>query len=437
MRRSLRLVWIALAIGCVLPPVVAGGDPSAWRMLKNPEDAGYSSQALRRIREHYASCDLAALFIVHHGRVVMALGEFQRRFPCHSIRKSLMNAVMGIAVGQGRIDLDNTLAELGVDDVGGLTDTEKQATVRQLLQGRSGVYHAAVYETPSMTRGKPRRGAHPPGTFWYYNNWDFNILSTIVNQATGDDFLRLFRTRVAEPLGMEDYRELDGNYYLDSAVSRHPAYGFKLSARDLARFGLLYLQRGTWNGEGILSEQWVAESTRSYSDTLSARGGYGYLWWTPELGPGLHAFAACGVGTQVLLVVPELQLVVVQRVNTFAGKKHPFDPVLYHMVIDAVKGASGEGGELVPLLSRPEEVATSVERRETYLGDYRGPDGLYRILAYGPGLLITYPKGMQARLLPRGSEGEFLVEDVFEAVRLEKPDPARAGRLILTSPARE
>ena len=404
-------------------------EPFAWLIHKNPEDAGYSREAIRRIENHYARSGLASLFIVHHGSVVLSLGDYQRRFQCHSIRKSLMNAVLGTCVDENQIDLNKTLAELGIDDVGGLTTGEKRATVRQLLQARSGVYHAAVYETGSMSRAKPKRGAHDPGSFWHYNNWDFNVLSTIVNQETGDDFLRLFRTRIAGPLGMEDYREFDGNYFQDPAVSRHAAYGFKLSARDLARCGQLYLQKGVWEGKRIISEKWIEESTRSYSDSRTARGGYGYLWWIPDLGGGLKAFAACGVGTQVLLVVPNLDLVVVQRVDTFIGKQHPYDSALYQMIIQAVRGVSGMESGLIPLPARKETADGAVRDRDRYAGPYHATDGTYLVRAQGDSLLITYPKGMQARLLPRQEAGTFLVEDILEVIRLEKPEAGKDGIL--------
>jgi len=62
--------------------------------------------------------------------------------------------------------------------------------VRMLLEARSGVYHAALYETPAMAKQRPARGSHEPGTFWYYNNWDFNALGTIYEHATGNRHLR-------------------------------------------------------------------------------------------------------------------------------------------------------------------------------------------------------------------------------------------------------
>jgi len=282
-----------------------------------------------------------------------------------------------------------------------------------------------------MARARPERGSHRPGSFWYYNNWDFNVLSTILNQETGDDFLRLFKTRIAEPLGMEDYREFDGNYFLDPGISRHRAYGFKLSARDLARFGQLYLQKGSWNGTRILSREWIEESTRSYSDTHTARGGYGYLWWVPELRNSLQAFAACGVGTQVLLVLPDLEMVIVQRVDTYAGKNHPFDPSLYEMIAGARHVAGRQSPECLSLPVHQENENWTVNNWEELIGFCRAADGTYQIQAYGDGLLMTYPQGMRSLLQPWEKNGTFLVEDIFEVIRLEHPRSGEIGKLTV------
>jgi CubicO group peptidase (beta-lactamase class C family) len=83
----------------------------------------------------------------------------------------------GIHVGRGDIDLDATLAELDIDDITPyLTPIEKTATIRDLLLSRSGIYHEAAGESQSMIDLRPERGSHPPGTYFYYNNRDFNAL---------------------------------------------------------------------------------------------------------------------------------------------------------------------------------------------------------------------------------------------------------------------
>jgi CubicO group peptidase (beta-lactamase class C family) len=114
---------------------------------------------------------------------------------------------------------------------------------------------------------RPARGSHPPGTFWYYNNWDFNTLGTIYEQATGTGIYEALDRLIARPIGMQDYRPQDGVYF-PGAASTHRAYPLRMSARDLARFGLLYLNKGAWAGKQIVPadiprEPWVCEASRA------------------------------------------------------------------------------------------------------------------------------------------------------------------------------
>lgn len=260
--------------------------------------------------------------IVQHGKVVAEWGNTTKPMEVASIRKSLLNALIGIAVSDHLINLDSTLGELGIDDnPPGLTGSEKGATVRELLEARSGVYHAALYETPDNAKMRPPRGSHPPGTFWYYNNWDFNALGTIYEHATGTGIFQALDQKIAKPIGMQDYRQQDGSYIRGEA-SIHPAYEIRMSARDLARFALLYLHKGNWAAHQIVRREWVEESTRSYSRAASGMG-YGYLWWSGFLGGAVAptvtlpegSFLAEGAGGQYALVVPALDLVVVHRVD--------------------------------------------------------------------------------------------------------------------------
>ncbi len=410
---------------------VATHPPFAWQMYQNPEDAGFSKAAIQKIEAYFHHSDLAALFVVYNGKVLLARGDYQRRFNCHSIRKSLMNAVIGIGYDAGKIDLNKTLADLRIDDFYKLSESEKQASIRCILQSRSGIYHPAVYETRSMAESRPIRNSKKNGTYWYYNNWDFNVLSTIVQQEMEADFLDLFAKRIAEPLGMEDYREFDGNYYADSAVSYHKAYGFKLSARDLARFGLLYLQHGVWQGQRILSEDWIKQSTTSYSNTNTVRGGYGYLWWIPKIANTHTGYAACGVGTQVLLMIPDLELIIVQRINTFSGKNHPFDLKLYAMIVNAKQGTSKDSSELILLPESDQAKSFWIDSKEKYVGKYRAFDGIYKVSVYEEGLLIKYPKGLKAWLIPEKEPDTFMVDDVLEIIKLEKSPSSETGKLTV------
>ena len=211
--------------------------------------------------------------IVDDGVVVAAWGDVTRKFKCHSMRKSLLSALIGIHVDAGNIDLAQTMEELGIDDYEpALTLAEKQATVGDLIKARSGIYHAALGENQMMRDMRPARHSHAPGTFWYYNNWDFNALGTIFEQETKTTIFAEFDRRFAKPLQMEDFKVSDCRYVSSDDVgkpflSQHNYYNFRMSARDLARFGLLFLREGRWQNRQIISADWVRESTASYSQT--------------------------------------------------------------------------------------------------------------------------------------------------------------------------
>ena len=287
-----------------------------------PDRSGWSETALAEAQKFSGQIHSTGVVVVHHGAVVGEWGDTTKPTELASVRKSLLSALIGIAVAEGKMSLDSTLARLGIDDnPPGLTDIEKQATVRMLLQARSGVYHSALYETAAMARARPPRGSHAPGTFFYYINWDFNVLGTIYEHATGVGIYDALDRQIAKPIGMQDYRPSDGVYFT-GPDSIHRAYPLRMSARDLARFALLYLRDGTWNGRQVVPAAWVRESTQPYSDTGPAGRplGYGYLWWTAPregdagpLGPGWYA--AMGAGGQYAFVSHAHDLVVVSRVD--------------------------------------------------------------------------------------------------------------------------
>ncbi|MFE0015944.1 serine hydrolase domain-containing protein [Mesorhizobium sp. NPDC059054] len=282
----------------------------------DPKAAGWSMPKLAAVEEASKALKPAAFLIVQDGKAIASWGDVTAKINVASVRKSLLSALYGIAVSKGRIDLSKSLASLGIDDKApALTDTEKTATVRDLLMARSGIYHPAAHETKAIKRKRPERGSHAPGSFWFYNNWDFNALGTIYRQLTGEDIFQSFGTRIARPLGMEDFSPADGRYATEAA-SEHPAYPFRLSARDAARFGQLYLNGGSWAGKQIVPAAWVKESTTAYSWTKRGRQGYGYMWWVlspEEWGP--NAAYAAGFGGQVIAYVPSKKLVVVQMVD--------------------------------------------------------------------------------------------------------------------------
>lgn len=293
-----------------------------WDMIAAQEEVGWSSSHLSRAKEYAEAIGSLAVMVVTRGAALAMWGDVARPFNCRSIRKALLSSLYGIHVAAGRIDLDWTLADLGIDDTEpALTAEEKRATIADLLTSRSGVYHPANFQTPADRARLPARTSHAPGTFWYYNNWDFNALGTIFEQCTGTRIFEDFARRVAQPLQMEDYRAQEMKYAAQP-YSLHLLYSFRLSARDLARFGLLYLRQGRWQEQQVLSRAWVEASTAAQA---VARGGvgFGYAWWVCVDGKLFQrvplpagSFASYGMGGQFLLVVPALDLVLVHLGNS-------------------------------------------------------------------------------------------------------------------------
>jgi len=319
--RSRGIALLLAVFAMQASPQSATVPASEWMQWASPERAGWSVQKISGIRDYIGEIGSTSAMIVQHGVVVAAWGDIARKSNLHSCRKSLLNSLIGIAVADGKINLSDSLEKLGIDDKKpSLTPEEKQATVRDLLEARSGVYHDAAYETTGMQEKRPSRGSHAPGTFWYYNNWDFNTLGYIYEQATGTKIFDAFYRQIAQPIGMQDYTANDGRY-ITSSDSRFPAYVFDMSARDFARFALLYLHGGKWNNVQVVPEDWVQASTRPYSDSES--GGYGYLWWTGDSASGKSqeitfpkgSFWAEGRLGQYAVVVPSLDLIVVNRVD--------------------------------------------------------------------------------------------------------------------------
>jgi len=298
----------------------------SWQPLSSSEKPKWSAGKLAAAQA-YASADsihTSAVMVVQGGEVVDQWGDINQKIDCYSIRKSLLSALYGIYSAEGAIDINQTLEQLGIDDSPDLlTKEEKQARVVDLLRARSGVYHKVDFETESMQKSRPPRGSHLPGTFWYYNNWDFNVLGTIFEKRTGMKIGDAFYQRIAKPIGMEDFQPSDV-FYFGGPLSIHPAYHFEITARDMARFGLLYLRHGRWNDKQIVPEAWIEKSSHANEMVKSDgadHGGYEYLWWVdyggvhfPEVSlPGIYS--ARGNGAHYIFIIPTLDMVIVHRTD--------------------------------------------------------------------------------------------------------------------------
>lgn len=312
----------------------------------NPEDAGFSSAKLDTLADFLQKADSYGMILMVDGKIMFEWGETERKHTIHSIRKTLMNALYGIKVEEGIIDTNMTIRELGIDDIYKLTENEKDARIADLLKSRSGIYHSAAAVSQGMLRGMPQRDTHKPGEHYYYNNWDFNVLGVILEQQTGRKIYELFLEEIAIPIGMHDYigeysslneseieddkeyvfPQTDGFYQYEPEKSKYPAYHFRLSARDMALFGQLFIKDGNWNGKQIISKEWIEQSTRPFS-VYNPRYGiaYGMLWnvLMKTESRSSRSYYHTGTGIHMLGVYPASKLVLVHRVNT--EDEHDFE----------------------------------------------------------------------------------------------------------------
>jgi CubicO group peptidase (beta-lactamase class C family) len=270
----------------------------------------------------------AAIAVVG-GRVIWDYGDQQFISYLASVRKSILAMLFGNYVERGTIKLDKTLKDLNITDVRGLLPREQQATVLDLLAARSGVYHPAANAASAAggdTVGTPpERGSVAPGSYFLYNNWDFNALGTIFEQETAQGIYQAFEQDLAGPMQFQDFRLAEQRKTNNPTRSMHPAYHFYLSTRDMARLGYLMLRDGNWAGKQLVPRTWVRRMVTAVTPVAemhpdeykSGPFGYGLLWWiwdgAANAGPYRGAYTGIGAVGQFITVLPALDIVIAHK----------------------------------------------------------------------------------------------------------------------------
>lgn len=313
----------------VPPPAGAAEVGREWQRVADPAALGYSRAGLDSALTLARGMKTSALLVAVGGRVLLEHGDLADTSYIASARKSVLSMLYGKYVENGTIRLDETLAEIGIDDRSALLPLERTATVEHLLGARSGVYHPASNPGDALVMA-PARGSQKPGTYNLYSNWDFNALGTIFERKTGRGIYDAFESDIARPIGLEDFHRAVHTRQGDTTRSVHRAYHFVLSTRDMARLGHLMLREGRWGGRQVIPASWVRRSTRTVTppaemnppgiraQALAFGQGYGFLWWNrvrPDTTDAFHgAYAAEGAFGQYIFVVPRLDMVVAHKV---------------------------------------------------------------------------------------------------------------------------
>ncbi len=298
-----------------------------WRST-SPEAQGMSSLQLQAMEGYIQQLTwghlIRSVLIIRNGYIVWEsyynpnYGEADQ-VNVFSCTKSVTSALVGIALDEGHIaGVNETLVSFFPDRTIANLTTEKEAiTLQQMLTMTSGL---AWFEWPygptssftymkdsadwvQYTLDKPMR--YDAGEVWDYNSGGSHLLSMVVNQTVGTTTLSYADSHLFSPLGITDYQwDTDPQDVVFGGSDLH------LKPRDMAKFGYLYLNNGSWENNQVISTSWINDSTADhvtpYNDTDTT--GYGYQWW---INRPIDTYLAIGYNGQQINVVPEHNLVVV------------------------------------------------------------------------------------------------------------------------------
>jgi CubicO group peptidase (beta-lactamase class C family) len=231
----------------------------------------------------------------------------------YSCTKSVVSALIGIAIDDGSIGgIDDRVLDYfpGVQ-VGNWDDRKGMITIRDLLSMTSGLEWednidwygmSATRDWVSFVLSKPMTA--DPGTVFQYNSGGFHVLSALLTKATGVTAEEYAKEHLFSLIGMSD-----GDYWWGNDPQGNSIGGtlFHMTTPAMARFGLLYLNHGVWEGKQVVSSDWVAESTRTQFADTHWDWEYGFGWWVFDVGDG---FSALGSHGQMIYISPNNELVV-------------------------------------------------------------------------------------------------------------------------------
>jgi CubicO group peptidase (beta-lactamase class C family) len=377
------LLWACWTVSCV-PPTESTGDATdqdEWETAQ-PKDVELDEKILAELVDRIENEEFQnvhSILIIKEGKLVFEeyfpgyewdwdADQFQGEsiqydadtiHPIMSVSKVFTSALTGMAIEHGFITGLEEKVFPFFPEYSYLSDIEKEnITLEHLITMGSGLQWNGI-EIPVSTRdpsndvfqmhmssdpigyvlSKPL--AAEPGSKWYYSNGDTALLGEVVKLSTGMGLDQFAEKHLFAPLGIADYlwRTFGDTDVIDGAG------GLELRSRDMAKLGYLYLNRGIWNGEQVISEAWVEESTTKISkvpyDWLadSFGEGFGYYWWlrSYQTDSAEHgSFASTGWGGQRIDVFPDLDMVVVMTGGNYLSED-PGTEILEKFILSATE----------------------------------------------------------------------------------------------------
>ncbi len=307
-----------------------------WQ-FDTPENHNMDPEVFEALHEALTGSGIHSVVTVKDGVIIDEYYEDRydenSLFGIHSASKSFTGALIGIAINEGYIDNVDDLLSKYLPQVLEQEDEGKQGlTLRHLLTHTSGLewYEwGGGYSNWNEFRSSEnwvdyilgRELIYEPGTVFNYSTGNTHLLSAVLEAATGMTQEEYCRAHLFDPMGISE----DAHWGTDPQGVADGGNGLFISARDAAKFGQLFLNNGNWNGEQLITEEWVEESTSAKnSGAGDSTGSYGYQWWvrsfttggyntyaTPYTTASYDTYFAFGYAGQFIFVVPELDLVVV------------------------------------------------------------------------------------------------------------------------------
>ena len=297
-----------------------------------PESQGISSDlfaALLRELDASKDTEMHHFMALRHGKVICECNFAP--YPkgmwhiTHSMCKSITGMAIGMLIEEGKLKLDENIYDIFSDQMNALSKIFRPViTVENLLTMTSGV----TFNESGIVSGNDWLGSFlnasvngKPGTEFQYNSLNTYVLSAIVTKRTGETLTEYLTPRLFSPLGIT-------KYYWETCPKgiTKGGWGLFLCAEDMAKLGQLYLQKGKWNGQQLVSEYWIEISTARHLKTQNDTYGYGYQLWM-EQRPG--SFEYNGMLGQNVIIYPDMDMVLV----TNAGNKEMFQDCLMLNII--------------------------------------------------------------------------------------------------------
>ena len=288
-----------------------------------PEAEGISSEAIMKFvnaADESTTTEFHSFMIIRHGKVI-AEGWWDPFGPdlkhtLYSASKSFTATAVGLAIDEGKLNLDDKLISIFPESVpDSISQNLANLKIRDMLSMSTGQRREADISTEDWIKSYLETPVElEPGTRYRYSSLASFMLSATVQKVTGEKVIDYLTPRLFEPLGIEGY-----DWETNPQGINTGGWGLRVKTEDLAKFGLLYLQKGKWNGKQILSENWVNEATsvkiqqrpnmtqEERDDADDSVQGYGYQFWRAKN----NSYQVNGYAGQFVLIVPDKDMVVV------------------------------------------------------------------------------------------------------------------------------